>query len=153
MTTVAVLIGRDPPLRYSVHRGYAHAVWEVGATPVLLVPPSVPAALDRVLSVALACDAVCVTGGGDVDPGHYGEPPASRLMDVDPSRGETEMGVVRTALQVGKRVRGICRGIQLVAVALGGALHQDLPQAGFSGHWEEERQFEPVHRIIADPAT
>jgi putative glutamine amidotransferase len=153
MTTVAVLIGRDPPLRYSVHRGYADAVWEVGATPVLLVPPSVPGAVDRLLSATLACDAVCITGGGDVDPGRYGEPPADGLMDVDGSRDEAEVEIVRAARRAGKPVLGICRGIQLIAVALGGALHQDLPGAGFSGHWEEERQFEPVHRIAADPTT
>jgi putative glutamine amidotransferase len=153
MRTVAVLIGREPPLRYSVHRAYADAVWEVGATPVILVPPSVPGAVDRIISVALGCDAVCLTGGGDVDPGRYGEQPPGGLMDVDGSRDEIEMEVVRAARQAGQPLLGICRGIQAVAVALGGTLHQHLPTAGFDGHWEEERQYEPVHRVRVDAST
>ena len=153
LTVVAVLIGREPELRYSVHRAYADAIWAVGATPVLLVPPSSPSALDQLVSVALDCDAVCLSGGGDVDPASYGAEALPDLMDIDPARDQAEMAVVRGARSAGKSVLGICRGIQVMASALGGSLHQDLPRAGFVGHWEEARQYEPVHRVTADPAT
>ncbi|HWW53021.1 MAG TPA: gamma-glutamyl-gamma-aminobutyrate hydrolase family protein [Acidimicrobiales bacterium] len=151
--TVAVLIGRQPEGRYSVHRAYADALSEVGAVPLLLVPPTRPEAVDSIVSVAMACDAVCLTGGGDVEPARYGEEPAAALMEVDPARDDTEAAVLLSARQSGRPVLGICRGIQVMAAALGGNLHQDLPGAGLSGHWEEDRQYEPVHRVTADPST
>jgi putative glutamine amidotransferase len=160
--TVALLIGREPAQRYSVHRGYADAVWEAGAVPVLLTPPALPAAAGHVVDrhvaaryveVALGCDAVCVTGGGDVDPSRYGEVPSADVMDVDPVRDGVEIATVLAARDRGIPVLGICRGIQLVAVALGGRLHQDLRTAGYEGHWEEDRHHEPVHAIECDAGT
>jgi putative glutamine amidotransferase len=155
MRTVALLIGREPAHRYSVHRAYADAVWSVGALPILLPPPPSDTAgeVDRLVEAALHCDAVCVTGGGDVDPTRYGEDRSTGLMDIDVLRDAVEVAVVRASAERGLPVLGICRGIQLVTVALGGALHQDLARAGFDGHWEEERQHEPVHVIAADAGS
>jgi putative glutamine amidotransferase len=148
MPSVALLVGREPPHRFSVHRGYADAVWAIGATPVVLVPPPSVEGLDRYVSAALACDAVCATGGGDV-----AVEPFEGLMDPDPMRDAVEAAVVRAAVSASRPVLGICRGIQLMAVALGGAVFRDLPTAGYAGHWEEERQFEPVHGISAEPGS
>jgi len=154
MTTVALLIGRDPPDRYSLNRGYADALYAVGATPVVLVPPVSSAGLPGYVSAALACDALCVTGGGDVDPARYGAMSRSpELMDVDSQRDAAELAAVRAAVSAATPVLGICRGIQLVTVALGGTLHQDVASVGFSGHWEEERQREPVHPVSASPGS
>jgi putative glutamine amidotransferase len=153
MTTVALLVGRDPAHRYSLHRGYADAVWAVGATPIVLVPPPTISAVGRYVDAALACDAVLATGGGDVDPTRYGEASTEELMDLDPVRDEAEATAVVAAVSAGRPVLGICRGIQLVAVALGGSLHQDLPAAGYAGHWEEERQHEPVHAVRSQPGS
>lgn len=155
-TKVAVLVGREPAHRYSVHRGYVDALWAAGATPVLLTPPpegTSPDAIEEYTAAALHCDAVCVTGGGDVDPRCYAAVPQEGLMDIDPARDRAEVAAVTAANAAGMAVLGVCRGIQLVSVALGGTLHQDLPRAGFTGHWEEQRQHEPVHPIEADPAT
>jgi putative glutamine amidotransferase len=74
-------------------------------------------------------------------------------MDVDPWRDDTEVAVVRQARTQGKRILGVCRGIQLLAVANGGTLIPDLVAAGFDGHWEEERQYEPVHAVRAEPGS
>jgi putative glutamine amidotransferase len=155
MARVALLVGREPAHRYSVHRGYADALWAIGAVPVLLPPPPSDRAddLEMFVESALACDAVCVTGGGDVDPVHYGEDPAPGLMSVDTLRDEAEIAVVRRCVADRVSVLGICRGIQLVAVACGGALHQDLGRAGYEHHWEEERQYEPVHPVEADAGS
>lgn len=149
---VALLVGRDPAHRYSLHRGYVDAVWAVGATPIVLTPP--PAGgLDRYLEAVTGCDALCVTGGGDVEPARYGAPDAGPTMDVDPLRDAAELAAVDAALAAGATVLGICRGIQVLAVAHGGTLHTDLPTAGFNGHWEEERQHEPVHPVHVDAGT
>lgn len=153
MATVALLVGREPVHRYSLHRGYADAVWAVGATPVVLVPPTSPADVGRFVDAALACDAICVTGGGDVEPARYGAAPTFGLMDLDPMRDSAEVATVVRAVQAHRPVLGICRGIQLIAVALGGSLHQDLPSGGIAGHWEEEREHSPVHGIVVTPGS
>jgi putative glutamine amidotransferase len=153
MTKVAVLVGYEPRHRYSVHRGYVDALWAAGATPVLLAPPPDVGAVDRYVEVALDCDAVCVTGGGDVDPALYGAEPEDDLMSVDPPRDIAEMAAVRAAAAAGRPVLGICRGIQLVAVAFGGSLHQDLTRAGFLGHWAIEQEHEPAHGVEVDSGS
>lgn len=153
MPTVAVLAGRFPDTRHSLHRGYADALWRAGATPLILVPPASAEGVRAYVSAATSCDAVCITGGGDVDPSRYGKAPAAALMDLDPWRDEAEIACVRTAVAHGLAVLGICRGIQVVAVALGGTLVQDLPAAGFGGHWDEKLAHSPVHPVSADPGS
>jgi putative glutamine amidotransferase len=149
VTTVALLAGREPAHRYSMHRGYADCIWQAGATPIVLVPPPDPGGIERYVEAAMDCDAVCVTGGGDVDPRRYGQEPIDGLKDVDITRDVAEEAVVCAAYDIRRPVLGICRGIQVLAVALGGTLHQDLPSGGYPGHWEDERQHEPVHPIRA----
>lgn len=74
-------------------------------------------------------------------------------MDVDPARDAFETAAVHWALGAGRRVLGICRGIQLVNVALGGDLIQDLPSAGLTGHWQLDQQYVPVHDVVPEPGT
>lgn len=151
--TIAVLAGRDPAHRYSLHRAYVDAVWAVDAVPIVLTPPPLDTPLDGFLDVITRCDGVLVTGGGDVDPTAYGEKPAAALMELDGLRDRSELAAVELAVALGRPVLGICRGIQLLTVAMGGTLHQDLSLAGYAHHWDEERQFEPVHAVSADPGT
>lgn len=152
MTSVALLIGTDPPHRHSVHRAYADAIWAVGATPVLLpVPP--PSALDQFVTAAMACDGILLSGGGDMEPCSYGEDTTAELMSTDPDRDAAELAVVRAAREAHRPLLGICRGIQVLAVAAGGRLHQHLPAAGYTGHWAEERQHETVHAIRSEPGS
>jgi putative glutamine amidotransferase len=149
---VAVLIGRQPIERYSVHRGYVDAVWAVDAVPVL-VPAGPGADLERCTEMLHRADAVLVTGGGDVAPALYGEPAGDLVMEVDPERDRVEVALVHAARRHGLPILGICRGIQLMAAALGGSLVEDLPTAGHAGHWEEEKQYQPVHTVEADTGT
>jgi putative glutamine amidotransferase len=151
--TVALLVGREPALRYSLHHGYADSIWRVGATPLVLTPPPSLAGVERYVEAALSCDAICVTGGGDLDPRLYGEEPVEQVMQVDAGRDAAEVAAVRAAVDAGVPVLGICRGIQLIGVALGGSLCQDLPAAGYRGHWEEERQTSAVHEVTASPGS
>ncbi len=151
--TIAVIIGRDPVHRYSVHRGYVDAVASVGGLPIVLPALDVAGAHDRTLDVVVQSEGLLLTGGGDVDPGCYGRAAAPEVYDVDPVRDALELDAFRAARALGLRVLGICRGIQLMAVASGGTLHQHLPNAGFDHHWEESRQYEPVHEVVADPGS
>lgn len=151
--TVALLIGRQPTERLSVHRGYSDAIWEVGAVPILFGPARGAAQLDRYLEEVTRCDAICVSGGGDLDPSTYGGVGEAPLMEVDPDRDLSELAAINEAMRAGLPLLGICRGIQTLAVASGGSLIQDLPAAGVEGHWQEERQYEPVHGIEADAGS
>ena len=102
---------------------YANAVWRAGGQP--LIVPALPGAAAEVLG---AVDALLVAGGADLDPGAYGARPHPRLGEVRPDRDATELGLVREALTSGVPLLGVCRGAQVLNVALGGTLHQHLPE-------------------------
>jgi putative glutamine amidotransferase len=149
---VAVLTGHFPSDRASVHRSYLSAVWLAGGQPVMLSPPP-PGALGRAIEVVERCDALLLTGGGDVDPARYGQAPSATLMAVDETRDTFELAAVDHCLAIGRPVLGICRGLQVLAVALGGRLHQDVATAGYEGHWDDANQHAPVHGIRATPGS
>lgn len=110
---------------------YIDAVARAGGLPILLVPvpaSDIDALLDRI-------DGLVLTGGGDVDPSRYGEEPGATIRGVNADRDEFELELVHRARQRRMPVLAICRGIQVLNVALGGTLVQDIPSAtGSSGH-------------------
>ena len=101
--------------------GFARPISAAGGIPTIL--PRVPGALDDVLSV---CDGLLLSGGRDILPGHYGQEPTEALGDTDPRRDAFELALARCALDRGMPILGICRGMQVLNVALGGTLHQDV---------------------------
>jgi putative glutamine amidotransferase len=93
------------------------------------------------------CDAILFAGGEDVGPTHYGATPHPKLGPTNPGQDEVEIGLARRAVADGKPVLGICRGIQLLNVALGGTLYQDIPSeiAGALDHSESTEQRDMSH--------
>lgn len=154
---VAVVAGRAPQARYSLHRGYVDALVAIGAIPVVLpAGPGVP--VEGTLSVLAECDALLLSGGGDVHPATYADKATSDALaatckEIDAERDEVELALLSAARDAGKRVLGICRGAQLLAAALGGSLLTDLPSAGHEGHWREEAEAQPVHAVEPEPGT
>ena len=73
------------------------------------------------------CDGVFFTGGADVDPKNYGEAKSDKCGEAQKYRDTLEIAACRAALKADKAILGICRGSQLINVALGGSLYQDLP--------------------------
>jgi putative glutamine amidotransferase len=148
---VGVLIGRAPAERYSAHRGYVASITAVGGVPILL-PAGTDVDPHALSAVVSNCHSIVVTGGGDVDPQHYGVAESAvpdDLIDVDAARDIAEIAVVQYAIAQGKRVLGVCRGAQLLAVMGGGTLLLDLKEKGLDGHWDEDRQYEAVHPVHA----
>ncbi len=94
--------------------------------------------------------ALLLTGGGDVDPRLYGEVPAPETAGVRRERDEREIRLVREFLDAGKPVFGICRGIQVINVALGGKLIQHVPSwlgDDREMHAQREKGKDSVHAI------
>jgi putative glutamine amidotransferase len=99
---------------------YVEAVTKAGGRAVLLPPDDLDA------DVLGRLDGLVLSGGADVDPDLYGEP-REPLTDTRPARDAAEMLLARAALAADMPVLGVCRGIQILAVAAGGRLHQHLP--------------------------
>jgi gamma-glutamyl-gamma-aminobutyrate hydrolase PuuD len=111
-----------------VPRRYADQVAAAGGIPVLLPPfPGIEQATRRL-------DGLVLAGGGDIDPAEFGAQPHPRTGAVRPDRDAAEFALVTAALASGLPLLGICRGLQVLNVALGGTLHQHLPE--LVGHEE-----------------
>jgi putative glutamine amidotransferase len=119
------VVQRNEPLRplFAVSQSYALAVERAGGIPVL-VPPQGDAQALRELYDRL--DGVLFSGGGDIDPARYGEELLPDCGAIEPLRDELEIELARIALDGGKPIFGICRGMQLLNVATGGSLYQDI---------------------------
>lgn len=98
---------------------YSRAISAAGGAPVL-IPPGLAAADMRELRSRL--DGLLLTGGGDLDPALFGGQPHPRVYDIDPQRDELEIELARLAARNCWPFLGICRGLQVLNVALGGSL-------------------------------
>ena len=121
-----------PQLQHRLGDSYVKAVTQAGGVPVLL-----PNNLDvsTVEEIAAGLDGFLLSGGGDVDPALFGERATAQLGTVTPRRDDFELALTRYLLEkTNKPVLGICRGIQVMNVAMGGTLHIDLPSDGKMCH-------------------
>ena len=125
--------------RVILNTAYVRALESAG-----LVPLAVPTMLapDHAAAALVAVRGLVLTGGEDVAPDRYGAMPHPRLGDVDPIRDEAELALIAAARKRRLPILAICRGIQILNVALGGTLYQDLeserpgavPHAGDQSH-------------------
>lgn len=106
-------------------------------------------------SVAIA-DALLLPGGGDVEPASYGDTARhAATYDVLPQRDALEILLIREFISRRRPVLGICRGIQILNVALGGALVQHVPDlvAPDAERHSREKSYDSTHGITFDPTT
>lgn len=97
------------------------------------------------------CDALLLGGGGDVDPASYGQEPHDRTHSVRQDRDRLEMELIRLYRRTGRPVFGICRGLQVLQVALGGPLIQHIPDLLEGGPFAVERHAK-IHEIDSSHA-
>ena len=149
MTVVAVTAARRTDggrERVALNVAYVAALERAGLSPLILptslAPSRAAEALDSLRGLVLS-------GGEDVDPARYGAPPHPKLGARDGRRDEVEIALVHAARSRRLPVLAICRGVQLLNVALGGTLYQDLPDEcpGPVGHAQDE------HEVTIDPAS
>jgi len=149
--TTSITVDLSPERCY-VNTAYLRAIQEAGGVPVLLPPP-----LDGESGRALfpRVHGLLLTGGGDVDPARYGESPHASVCEVAPLRDSLEVAATRAALDAGRPILAICRGLQLLNVALGGTLYQDVATdpAGPISHAQTEPRDRPTHAVKLDPGS
>lgn len=123
--------------------GYPRLVQAAGGIAAML-PPDDPA---YAAGTVARLDGLVVAGGPDVDPAHYGAARSPLCGPPAPARDAWELALIRAALDAGTPLLGICRGMQLLNVALGGTLVQHL-----DGHVEEVGRF-GLHAVKPVPGT
>ena len=113
---------------------YIAALEAVGLTPVASLNPE----------LAADCDGLLVPGGADVDPARYGQENTAS-QGIDPDRDREELALIRQFLAMEKPIFGICRGHQILNVALGGTLIQHIP-----GHTQLAEDLDRVHPVTVE---
>ena len=125
--TAPILVA-GPPDRESYLRPYLAALRAAGAEPTLAWPDAETRGdRARLRDLLGRFSGLLLPGGKDVEPWRYGEQPHPGLGDVDPNLDEGELALARLAVEADFPTLAICRGIQVLGVAVGGTLYQDLP--------------------------
>lgn len=157
MTTPRIALGGvvrswDGAERTGLNAAYVRAVAAAGGVPVILSPLMGHAYAMRALD---GVDGLVLTGGEDVDPAWYETHPHPRLNPPSRERDLFELALFAAARQRELPILGICRGIQLVNVALGGTLYQDLPseRPGPVDHDPEVARTARTHAVRLEPGS
>ncbi len=141
--------GRDETNRYRLPAEYVDSVRRAGALPLLL-PPGEP----RPRAWLEVLDGIVLAGGGDLAPETYGVPAHPECYDVGAERDQTELGLARDVLDAALPVLAICRGLQVLNVALGGTLHPHLPETYGEKVAHRAPPREPIrHPVVVDAGT
>ncbi len=106
-----------------LNEAYVTALEGAGAQPCLIPPGLSTASLEGLLG---RLDGVIFSGGGDIQPERYGSQPHPLVENVDPDRDQTELFLLQRLVDSGTPFLGICRGMQIINVGLGGSLFEDI---------------------------
>jgi putative glutamine amidotransferase len=128
---------------------YMKAIEEAGGIPVVMPPLE----LDEVDSLLDRLDALCLSGGPDMDPGTYGGRYHPKLGPTEPELDQFELALVRGACERGMPILAICRGQQLLNVARGGNLYQHVPEdpGGEIAHRLPGKGQHGAHEVSIEP--
>jgi putative glutamine amidotransferase len=151
LPTLAIPAG-PKPARFGINQSYVRALVAAGCAPVLI--PLLDDE-DRLRTIYERLDAIVFPGGADVEPREYGEEPVDNLNVVESERDKVELRLARWAFDDDLPTLGICRGQQLLNVALGGTLYQDLQRQGVTAveHSDADgrARSKMIHRVRLDP--
>ena len=126
--------------------GYMKGIEAAGGFPLMLPLTSARADIQQMMRI---CDGILFTGGQDVEPQRYGEEKEDICGECCAQRDEMEAALLEEVLRADMPALGICRGLQLLNVCLGGTLYQDLPAQHASGvrHSQRPPYDEPAHSV------
>jgi putative glutamine amidotransferase len=154
--TVAVSATSDTRLggahRVRLNSTYVTSLESAGLVPVIVPPLRND---DAARAIVSRVDGVVLTGGEDVEPALYGQPRAEKCGVPNEARDRTEIALIRAARELGKPVLAICRGPQVLNVALGGTLIQDIPSEvpGALEHNPQDERAARVHDVTIDEGS
>ena len=137
--------------RYYVREAYVRCIEAAGGIPLLVPPLEDQGDIQHLLR---SVDGVLLPGGVDIDPIHFGEEPMEGLGTIEPHWDRLELAAARFALASDLPILGICRGVQVLNVAAGGSLYQDIASQT-KGKCLQHRQKAPrwyaTHSIKIEP--
>ncbi len=133
-------------------RPYVQAIETVGGLPIVLAPVADGANVRGQMELL---DGLLLTGGADIDPCYYNEEPHVHLGSLEPERDEYEIKLINLALDRGLPILGVCRGMQLLNVVLGGNLYQDIESfvTGAIGHRQKAPLGYASHSVIIEEGS
>lgn len=124
----------------TINNCYLNSVWSAGGIPTLLMPSTDD---EYIKTVCESFDGFLFCGGDDIDPKYYGEEMSPDIGEISPARDEFEEKLFYAAYKTGKPIMGICRGLQVINVFLGGTLIQHI-----EGHRDKENNCPSKHDVV-----
>jgi gamma-glutamyl-gamma-aminobutyrate hydrolase PuuD len=142
------LTGNYGELACKLNEGYYKSIWRAGGVPVI-IPPI--ADTDVLINTLEHIDGLLLTGGADFNPLYAGEEPSPRLGGINAERDLPELLIAQLAYNRQIPMLGICRGIQTLAMALGGKVRQDISDVAQIRHSQDADRSEPTHSVTIEP--
>lgn len=136
--------------KQEVNAPYIKSIIQAGGIPVCI--PHIREGIDEVLT---RLNGLLLIGGGDMNPASYGENPHPQTGAIVTERDESDLELMKQALKQNLPVLAICRGLQVLNVAFGGTLYQDIPSEveGAVQHTQKSARYEKVHPITVKEGT
>ena len=142
------ITGNYEDLTCKLGQGYYQSVVAAGGVPVIIPPV---ADTDTIVNTLSRIDGLILSGGGDFNPLWTGEEPSTKLGGINKERDLPELLITRLAYNRQIPMLGICRGIQTLAIALGGEVDQDISDKGTVKHSQNADRSEPTHSVTIAP--
>lgn len=149
---IGITVHIEEDNKHYLHPDYIRAITESGGLP-LLIPIGVEQDLEQLSTMI---DGLLLTGGDDIDPAEYGEEPHPKLDQVVAERDGLELPLIEHVLRHDKPILGICRGEQIINVALGGTLYQDIEtqyEHVNIQHLQHAKRSHPSHEVVVSKHT
>ncbi|MGE8205085.1 gamma-glutamyl-gamma-aminobutyrate hydrolase family protein [Heyndrickxia sp. NPDC080065] len=128
---------------------YMQAVIQAGGIPVIL-PMGMEEDIEEITN---RIDGLILSGGGDIDPTLFGEEPHPKLGSISPGRDNYEIKIIQKMLQLNKPILAICRGIQILNIAVGGNMFQDIYsqiESPLIQHSQNAVRYHPSHYVYVE---
>lgn len=141
------ITGNYGDLTCKLAEGYYKSVVKAGGVPIIIPPV---ADTDVIINTLESIDGLVLSGGGDYDPHYAGEEPDPKLGEINAERDLPELFITRLAYNRQIPMLGICRGIQTLAMALGGRVKQDITDIATLNHSQAEERSVTTHQVSID---
>lgn len=147
MPIIAITARCESDETFIMSKDYLSAIKDAGGIPIIIPPLLDANEIDELLSKA---NGILVPGGNDINPKLYGETPDSSCSQFVPIRDSFEPIIIRETLSRDIPFLGVCRGAQMLNVALGGTLNQSIKTETIN-HWQQEPYDKPKHLVKLIP--